>query len=181
MKNIIFIWIKSVYEKILKNSLKKELHKKVWELNEKNLWECLSKYLNGKPIRNKCGIIQPIIECKCEITIWHNEPCLGEDGPNPGTGTPGRFKQLKGDERFTLDLYDIESEYGKYDINKKSGYHKDFMCSIDFLWKHVQIKEYKIGEWYRYSIGIENDFVIIVAGFDHENSYRGTCEIIFKG
>lgn len=66
----------------------------------------LLKYFNWnipKPTPSSCiaemGII---VNCDFEFTIWHNKPCMGECGPNPGNGSPVCLKQLNGNEKYFL-------------------------------------------------------------------------------
>ncbi len=178
--------------KVQKKRLKKFLQDNYWDLKDRNPMGYICKYFNWEftePKEKGCMIeLGTMPDCDFKFTIWHNKPCMEEDGPNPGEGSPHCLNQLKGDEKyFTVELFELNSGWKTYDTGRPSGYSDTFICTIHILRENFTFKEMNIGEWYLGTCEIPFLFNFkgtgrsgsLVLKFDHKNKARGECTLFF--
>lgn len=166
----VFIKPFSFFYKILKNKrLKNLLLERKWELSEHSfLFNYLYDFFDEKEtVPTGCGFTT--IKVYFDLTIWHNKPCMGEQGPNPGAGAPIYLAALKGDEYLTLEVHKH-----KYSALKPSKVCTLYLRQGEFkLYIHPDSPDF-LGFCFSYhSYGEINSHGNVTLIFNHKNTSSG--------
>jgi len=190
---LISFWSKKTLQKIKKGRLKKFLQNGRWNLKDATPMNHLLNYLNGdlvvpEPLHylSEFGVMS---ECTFELTVWHNKPCLGEEGPNPSGGYPAILRELVGNELyFSLNLFENSKSFQKYSNEPGVGYHKSFICEIRLDNTDFTFSEKTFGDMYIGLCTIPFEFTLkgkrrdgfMALAFNHEYAKDGECTISYN-
>lgn len=168
------------FKLIKKKRVKKYLLSNQWKekIEKTFLFNYIYQYLEGElPTLNEYIRSEKLLittSCYFRLIIWRDEPCMGEDGPNPSEGAPVVLKRLRNDEYTHVMLEFHENKYSALKTSKICEFNLD-----PDKFSFFENEQYSLGFEFRFGIERLPRYGHVYATFDDENSSTGKCLLTY--